>query len=430
MNGIHANGDEAPSNDIRPGFFTRDENFSDVEKIAEGELPPKLTRADIAWAMMLLGETLGKLPLRLLIAYVQHIDLNKVPLGKTSVWASSERLCTLLKCKAESLRRAKKGLEKSGLIIRRYNQANKPLENGGVDLRPFFCRLESMLATIEERKNVCKAESHKRREENRSLQSDVKSKNSGGSPSKSEGLKYISSKTSCSNVISFSEKDKLADSLLEKSEFLQTLNSQSDIGLTEIDFISLSEMIYEALRSAPYRDDSLAKNWLYAARKLGVRAIEFLIVSVETAGIKNRSGYFYRLLEKSDSIDLSGNLSALKNKKPVKKRVCSMPDKYHDNAFLNNALSSLGEENFFAWLAPVDPQADTYDGCKYSVDDLGNIILLSKSKFRLERINVQYLPKLRRIALSLGYAGIKVAMDNNHPNSFECLTTYGRNKLG
>jgi hypothetical protein len=135
----------AHSDEWRPGFAKRADNFNEVCSKAEawrwraGE-----TIARVA-AAVLKGTPTLTAPQRLtLLLYVEHLNQERLEQGNACVWPSTTLIADYLGCSASSARSNRRALEAAGFMVRDYNHANRPAGLEAYDLRPLMARLEDM----------------------------------------------------------------------------------------------------------------------------------------------------------------------------------------------------------------------------------------------------------------------------------------------
>ncbi len=81
----------------------------------------------------------------LLLFYASFLDMRKLAEGKTCVWPSNALACSMLGISGASLRRYKVKLEEQGLLLRQYDDQNRPLQFAAIDLSPLLSRVRRLL---------------------------------------------------------------------------------------------------------------------------------------------------------------------------------------------------------------------------------------------------------------------------------------------
>jgi hypothetical protein len=135
----------AQSDDWRPGFVKRAENFSEVCAQAEGwRWSPGETIARVAGAV-LKGTPHLTIPQRMtLLLYVEHLNQDRLEENSACVWPSTHLVATYLGCSESQARANRRALEAAGYLVRDYTRANRPAGVEAYDLRPLMARLDEM----------------------------------------------------------------------------------------------------------------------------------------------------------------------------------------------------------------------------------------------------------------------------------------------
>lgn len=137
----------APSEDWRPGFAKRAENFSDVCAQAEAwRWAPGETIARVA-AAVLKGTPALSIPQRMtLLLYVEHLNQDRLEQDIACVWPSTHLVARYLGCSESQARANRRALEAAGFLVRDYTKANRPAGVEAYDLRPLMARLAELEA--------------------------------------------------------------------------------------------------------------------------------------------------------------------------------------------------------------------------------------------------------------------------------------------
>ena len=132
----------AQSEDWRPGFAKRAENFSEVCAQAEGwRWNPGETIARVAGAV-LKGTPSLTIPQRMtLLIYVEHLNQDRLEQDIACVWPSTALVAEYLGCSQSQARANRRALEAAGFLVRDYTKANRPAGVEAYDLRPLMARL-------------------------------------------------------------------------------------------------------------------------------------------------------------------------------------------------------------------------------------------------------------------------------------------------
>jgi hypothetical protein len=132
----------AQSEDWRPGFAKRADNFSEVVAQAEGwRWSPGETVARVAGAV-LKGTPSLTIPQRMtLLIYVEHLNQERLEQDIACVWPSTALVAEYLGCSQSQARANRRALEAAGFLVRDYTRANRPAGVEAYDLRPLMARL-------------------------------------------------------------------------------------------------------------------------------------------------------------------------------------------------------------------------------------------------------------------------------------------------
>lgn len=132
----------AHSEEWRPGFAKRAENFSDVCASAEGwRWSAGETVARVAGAV-LKGTPHLSIPQRMtLLLYVEHLNQERLEQDIACVWPSTALIAEYLGCSQSQARANRRALEAAGFLVRDYTRANRPAGIEAYDLRPLMARL-------------------------------------------------------------------------------------------------------------------------------------------------------------------------------------------------------------------------------------------------------------------------------------------------
>lgn len=132
----------AHSEEWRPGFAKRAENFSEVCAQAESwRWSPGETVARVA-AAVLKGTPTLTIPQRMtLLLYVEHLNQERLEQDIACVWPSTALIANYLGCSQSQARANRRALEAAGFMVRDYTKANRPAGVEAYDLRPLMARL-------------------------------------------------------------------------------------------------------------------------------------------------------------------------------------------------------------------------------------------------------------------------------------------------
>jgi hypothetical protein len=137
----------AHSEEWRPGFAKRAENFSEVCAQADGwRWSPGETIARVAGAV-LKGTPSLTIPQRMtLLLYVEHLNQDRLEQDIACVWPSTHLVARYLGCSESQARANRRALEAAGYLVRDYTRANRPAGVEAYDLRPLMARLGELEA--------------------------------------------------------------------------------------------------------------------------------------------------------------------------------------------------------------------------------------------------------------------------------------------
>ncbi len=135
----------AHSEEWRPGFAKRAENFSEVCAQAESwRWAPGETIARVA-AAVLKGTPILTIPQRMtLLLYVEHLNQDRLEQDIACVWPSTSLIAEYLGCSESQARANRRALEVAGYLVRDYTRANRPAGIEAYDLRPLMAQLQAL----------------------------------------------------------------------------------------------------------------------------------------------------------------------------------------------------------------------------------------------------------------------------------------------
>jgi hypothetical protein len=135
----------AQSDEWRPGFAKRADNFSEVCAKAEGwRWRAGESIARVAGAVLKGTPTLT-IPQRMtLLLYVEHLNQERLEENTACVWPSTHLVAQYLGCSERQARENRRALESAGFMVRDYTRSNRPAGVEAYDLRPLMARLEDM----------------------------------------------------------------------------------------------------------------------------------------------------------------------------------------------------------------------------------------------------------------------------------------------
>ena len=132
----------AHSEEWRPGFAKRAENFSAVCAQAENwRWAPGETIARVAAAVLKGTPTLTTPQRMTLLLYVEHLNQDRLEADVACVWPSTTLIAEYLGCSDSQARANRRALEAAGFMVRDYTRANRPAGLEAYDLRPLMARV-------------------------------------------------------------------------------------------------------------------------------------------------------------------------------------------------------------------------------------------------------------------------------------------------
>lgn len=132
----------AQSEDWRPGFAKRAENFEEVRALAERwRWSPGETVARISAAVLKGTPSLTIQQRMTLLIYVEHLNEERLEQNIACVWPSTHLVAAYLGCSERQARENRRALEAAGFMLRDYTRANRPAGVEAYDLRPLMARL-------------------------------------------------------------------------------------------------------------------------------------------------------------------------------------------------------------------------------------------------------------------------------------------------
>jgi hypothetical protein len=135
----------AQSEDWRPGFAKRADNFDEVR--ANGrrwQWKSGDTVARISAAVLKGTPTLTIQQRMTLLVYVEHLNEQRLEEGVACVWPSTHLVAQYLGCSERQARDNRRALEAAGFLVRDYTRANRPADVHAYDLGPLMARLDEL----------------------------------------------------------------------------------------------------------------------------------------------------------------------------------------------------------------------------------------------------------------------------------------------
>ncbi|MEO1658457.1 MAG: helix-turn-helix domain-containing protein [Pseudomonadota bacterium] len=294
------------------GFARRGEDYGqELLKCRSEHVPDNLNRLMVDKALALgTAETLTPQERCVMAALLAHLDISKTATDETAVWPSAERLCRLLGIAPSSLRRLKASLEEKGFLLRRYDQRNRPLKDGAIDLKPFLLRVPEICQELGHTEQQIRDDRQSRHTERNDQRAEVIAhpltlKRPNRNPPQET---FVSSDTDdleggvCS----------LTKALLP-DVFGPSVNANAERG-------------YLRTQSTKLLDDERAPKLLsWAERRHGKRAALALAIAATNPKIRDRAAWLGWFATTTHPVDLEGSAEAI-----LKARPKTLPKVMHD----------------------------------------------------------------------------------------------------
>ena len=340
----------AQSDDWRPGFAKRADNFDEVCAKAEAwRWRPGESIARVA-AAVLKGTPGLTTPQRMtLLLYVEHLNQDRLEQDIACVWPSTGLVADYLGCSESQARANRKALEAAGFLVRDYTRANRPAGVEAYDLRPLMARLEELEAVAFPTKYSARApESRRLEQSHENYKSSVRKKDAA--PPRSHTQERASPRP---------ESGKAGESSTQRQRTGQdraigSPEGASGLGSAKSDASVYAEMVRQELRTAiqvcprlaplvrdavlanpssatpedaarvaaaaaefmpqPERNNDQTAIWGW--RKHGIRIVTMLAIALEDPEVRSACGYFGKLAtQERGAADLRLNLARiLRNK--------------------------------------------------------------------------------------------------------------------
>ena len=367
--------DDQPGSCVQPGIAKRYDNFGDTTGQGANYQGEPITRLDLmrAQAQGLPGLSDGA---RCLLGfYLTHLDTRRLGQGETAVWPGNAAASEALGKKDPTIRRLKGELEQAGLIIRKYDRRNRPLEGGAIDLAPFLSRVPDLLRAIDKRIAARRATWHEARQPDQTTLLTQKTKTSG------QGLEFkrlnspLKLTDSCMDLIEFENEQKskpiaLTDTISD-AELIQQeskaiaealdlspkLKQALDPEAAGLSVEEAAKSIWAALPGLFPNDSahSLNHTFLWCTKRHGARAFLFLAVALEDPATKDPRKLFGWFATNPEAIDLSRNLERIRHKpKPVvaTEVKAKLPGNGFEDEIAQTIIKELGVPAYNSWFAP------------------------------------------------------------------------------
>ncbi len=411
--------EETEEEEVFPGIAKRAENFQETAARAGDYNGQPISRLDLIRAAASGMPELPDAEFRLLIYYLCKLDTRKLGESKTSVWPGSVTTCDETGKGQSTIRRLKGRLEKSGLVIRKYDQRNRPLDGDAVDLAPYLAQVPSIMRKIEEKASIRQARWDTSRTpdektadaivsadalRNERLNSTPKPLDSCLELEDSEKSDAENSSTNSQDFLATKravEDAKTINKALDLSPKLKTALDPDDQGVSAK---QAADRIWSALPKLIDNDGSNSINhtFLWCAKRHGAKAFIFLAVALEDPTAKDPRKLFGWFATHPQKIDLTRNLERIKHKpKPfaLNDDKPRLPGGTFENGIALAIVDQIGVPAYNSWL---DPQS-----IRFTVKS-DRLVIEHGSPIAQKYLRERYGAQLSRAAETLGYDGFMI----------------------
>ena len=284
----------------QPGVARRRDGYEDQLIQCESEAAAStLNRLMVDKAIALgTGDSLTPQERCLLMALCAHLHIEGVAAGKTAVWPGAARLCQLMGIGESTLRRLKGSLEEKGFLLRRYDQRNRPLHGGSLDLKPFLLKVPEILAAIGHTEDALRAAGERKAAERADIDPTM-------------GAQVLDTERATRNPpIDISERSLIGDQEAEDADYeahlpMTDASERADQLLPGVSTnpIKVAEELFGAKKAA--------RLWDWAQKRRGVEAHLALAVAAKNPAIRNPEAWFGWYATTTVEVDLDGLAAAV-----------------------------------------------------------------------------------------------------------------------
>ncbi|MEM9838513.1 MAG: helix-turn-helix domain-containing protein [Pseudomonadota bacterium] len=368
-----------------PGFAKRAESYqATVEACTNRAADPTLNRLKVDKALALgTADLLTPQERCLMMALLSHLDIAGTAAGDTCVWPGSTRLCRLLGLGESTLRRLKASLEQKGLILRRYDHHNRPLNKGALDLKPFLLRVPELLAAIghtDTDLTACKDKARSERVDHRSNQDAVPL--TFERPIKETFHSDISERPVT----------------LFESKGVAPTNINDGVEERQLAAVIAPELTNDPLKAASELFGSTRgpRLWAWATRRHADRAELALAIAAKSAKVRDRTAWFAWFATSSADVDLRATARDLLPSEtaisPTEKRPIGLAGELYD-AFIDEA----GDGPAVSYLCGARARA------------FGDMISVSvQSRLAKRRLQTELEQSMHAAAAKLGFESVRL----------------------
>ncbi|MEM6748620.1 MAG: helix-turn-helix domain-containing protein [Pseudomonadota bacterium] len=321
------------------GFARRSEDYDqELARCRSEAVETGLNRLMVDKALALgTAETLTPQERCLMAALLAHLDISKTAGDATAVWPSAERLCRLLAIAPSSLRRLKASLEDKGFLLRRYDQRNRPLKDGAIDLKPFLLRVPEICEALGHTERQIRDDRHSRLEERHDQRAEIIAHPLGGERPK-RNLPRETFVRSDTDDLRMEDVCPLTKALLP-----EVFGSGVNVN---------GEMDELRARSAELiKDDRAPRLLSWAERRHGSRAGLALAVAATSPKIRDRAAWLGWFATTTSPVDLEGSAEAILKARPKPMPQGNHPPGSLADRFVTAFAAKAGEEPAASYLS-------------------------------------------------------------------------------
>jgi hypothetical protein len=337
-----------------------------------------MTRIDLDRLIVWAAQDVSLQARLLLCFYATHLSIGGIEQGMTAVYPGQARSCAFLGVSPASLKRYKRELEDAGYILRRYDNRNRPLQDGAIDLRPLLTRKEELMAKIaqtDQKLGRTRADQRSAGEGsslspegityeplNRALETfkdctvlsiiDGSGQGRGGEkPPITEG--------SGTALKSFDAEHQEADMTPEEASVLNEVLRHAprlDQAIPQKARTSREEALGALIEALPGlfpedRPSSISHTGRWGARSLGVSLFAAVALAAEDPEVKAPSNYLGRLVHPRHNFNLEMALARLRKLRPAPAELPVAADRFQDE-ITKAVAGEIGVEVATSYLHP------------------------------------------------------------------------------
>lgn len=367
------------------GFARRSDDYDqELAKCRSETVPDNLNRLMVDKALALgTADVLTPQERCLMAALLAHLDISKTATDDTSVWPSTERLCRLLAIAPSSLRRLKSSLEDKGFLLRRYDQRNRPLKDGSIDLKPFLLKVSQLCEELGHTEKAIRDDRQSRHHERNDQRSDVIAHplNHERPYRNPPQQTFVSSDT---DLLEEGGVCSLTKALLP-DVFGPAVNVNDEIAHLRAQSVTL------------LGDERAPRLLSWAERRHGKRAALALAVAAISPKIRDRAAWLGWFATTTNPVDLEGSAEAILKARPkaIPAAVCE-PGSMRDRV-LTAFKEVAGEEASASYLSQASLALEG-----------ATLVVTAPTRLAQNRLDGAYQSALMRAAEAVGASAIAV----------------------